>query len=70
MDTIDLENDNNNAEIFNSMAATNAHFETALGTRWGTLPFACLGLCLGAARGMRRTARLACSHKLQPQNSL
>ena len=34
MDVIDLEDDNIDAEILNSMAVTNDHFKTALGFRW------------------------------------
>ena len=33
MDGIDLEDDNIDAEILNSMAVTNDHFKTALGIR-------------------------------------
>lgn len=32
MDVIDLEDDSIDAEILNSMAVTNEHFQTALGT--------------------------------------
>ena len=35
MDIIDLEDENIDAEILNSMAVTNDHFKTALGIRWG-----------------------------------
>ena len=34
MDVIDLEDDNIDAEILNSMAVSNDHFKTALGVRW------------------------------------
>ena len=37
MDVIDLEDDNIDAEILNSMAVTNDHFKTALGIRCGRL---------------------------------
>lgn len=33
MDVIDLEDDNIDAEILNSMAVSNDHFKTALGVR-------------------------------------
>lgn len=32
MDIIDLEDENNDAEIFNFMAVSNEHLQTALGT--------------------------------------
>jgi len=36
MDVIDLEDEEIDAEILNSMAVTNDHFKTALGIRWAT----------------------------------
>ena len=38
MDVIDLEDENIDAEILNSMAVTNDHFKTALGIRCAALP--------------------------------
>ena len=44
MDVIDLEDDNIDAEILNSMAVTNDHFKTALGIRcavWNACSASC-----------------------------
>lgn len=61
MDIIDLEDDNIDAEILNSMAVTNDHFKTALGIRWRAFPHQKLeGLVRGLAVSL---------HVLQPLES-
>lgn len=45
MDVIDLEDDNIDAEILNSMAVSNDHFKTALGVRYGLRASDCRQLC-------------------------
>lgn len=66
MDIIDLEDENIDAEILNSMAVTNDHFKTALGIRWAckssTAPHSFLCPCPQEILGLSRQTLVCQAH--------